>query len=135
MDVGPVGQMAGEGGVVDQRDVTEDVGRAPKASTEAKKKPCNFFRAVSPANDMEIYEGKVVAVDVRDIEVTSPETGYLCIRCQGDDQFHIPSHVADCFQCADIILHGNGEPQLPQNYSNTFFLSMKMCDLKLSSSI
>jgi hypothetical protein len=96
MDVGPVGQMAGEGGVVDQRDVTEDVGRAPKASTEskpwkAKKKPWNFFRAVSPANDIEIYVGKVVAVDVRNIEVTSPETGYLCIRCQGDDQFHIPS--------------------------------------------
>jgi hypothetical protein len=81
--------------VVDQRDATEDVGRAPKASTElkpwkAKKKPWNFFQAVSPANDIEIYVGKVVAVDVRNIEVTSPETGYLCIRCQGDDQFHIP---------------------------------------------
>jgi hypothetical protein len=97
MDAGP--QMAGEGGVVDQRDVTEDVGSAPKAATEAKpwkakKKPWNSFRAVSPANDIEIYEGKVVAVGVRDIEVTSPETGYLCIRCQGDDQFHIPSPTA-----------------------------------------
>jgi hypothetical protein len=64
---------------------------SPRASTEAKpgkakKKPWNSFRAVSHANDIEIYEGKVVAVGVRDIEVTSPETGYLCIRCQGEEQ-------------------------------------------------
>jgi hypothetical protein len=74
----------------------------PRASTEAKpgkakKKPWNSFRAVSHANDIEIYEGKVVAVGVRDIE----------------EQFHIPSHVVDCFKCVDIILHGDGEPQLP----------------------
>jgi hypothetical protein len=91
---------------------------SPRASTEAKpgkakKKPWNSFRAVSHANDIEIYEGKVVAVGVRDIEVTSPETGYLCIRCQSEEQFHSLSHVVDCFQCVDIILHGDGEPQLP----------------------
>lgn len=58
---------------------------------------------------VEIFESKVVTPIVHDIEVTSPETGYLCIRCQGDAVFHIPSHVVDCFQCVDIIFHGDGE--------------------------
>lgn len=56
---------------------------------------------------VEIYESKVVTPSVHDIEVTSPETGYFCIRCQGDAVFHIPSHVVDCFQCVDIIFHGD----------------------------
>ena len=37
---------------------------------KAKKKPWNSFQAVSHANDIEIYKDKVVAVRVRDIEVT-----------------------------------------------------------------
>ena len=112
-----VGEESASLGEMDQdiKEVTEDVCDAPK-STEPKpwktKKPWNTFRAVSPSNDIEIYESKVVTLGARDIEVTSPETGYFCIRCQGDEEFYIPSHVVDCFQCVDIILHGDGEYQL-----------------------
>jgi len=97
-------------GVLDQREIDEV---KESKSTEqpkpwkVKKKP--WKRDDASSKDIEIYESKVVTVGVRDIEVTSPETGYLCIRCQGDEEFYIPSHVVDCFQCVDIILHGDGE--------------------------
>ncbi|KAG0632349.1 hypothetical protein M758_1G321600 [Ceratodon purpureus] len=118
MDVDLAVQMVGEEsvslGVMDHGDVIEvkeDVGDVPKSTEpkpwKVKKKPLNTFRAVSPSNDIEIYESKVAIVSARDFEVTPPETGYLCIRCQGDEEFYIPSHVVDCFQCVDIILHGD----------------------------
>lgn len=117
MDVDSANEMVGEesvsSGLMDQKEVNEDVSNAPKVTEpkpwKVKKKALETFRAVSPLNDIEIYESKVVTLGARDIDVTSPETGYLCIRCQGDEEFYIPSHVVDCFQCVDIILHGDGE--------------------------
>ncbi|XP_073389153.1 uncharacterized protein [Physcomitrium patens] len=117
MDIDLAIQMAGEEkvglvvrGPIDADDVKGSVSDVP-TSTDLKpwkvKKPWELFRAVSPANDIEIYESKAVSVASQDFEVTPPETGYLCIRCQGDEEFYIPSHVVDCFQCVDIILHGD----------------------------
>lgn len=116
MDPDRAVEMAGEGstsmGVINQRDVEEvkeSVSKSPEPPKPWKVKKKPWKRDVSPSKDIEIYESKVVTAGARDIELTSPETGYFCIRCQGDEEFYIPSHVVDCFQCVDIILHGDGE--------------------------
>lgn len=140
MDVDSANEMVGEesvsSGLMDQKEVNEDVSNAPKVTEpkpwKVKKKALETFRAVSPLNDIEIYESKVVTLGARDIDVTSPETGYLCIRCQGDEEFYIPSHVVDCFQCVDIILHGDAV--FKENLENMIrFPDIRTEDISLQS--
>ena len=68
--------------------------------------------ALPKFQEIEIYESKVVSVSAGGFEITSPTTGYLCIQCQDDGEFIVPLHVVECFQCVDVILHGDGELSL-----------------------
>jgi len=63
--------------------------------------------ALPKFQEIEIYESKVVSASAGAFEITSPTTGYLRIQCQDDGEFIVPLHVVECFQCVDVILHGD----------------------------